>query len=277
MQDKVNIVVIKPRGKKWWSIEWREIWRYKDLLYFLVMRDIKILYKQTVLGFTWAIIRPLLSMFVFTLIFGKLAKLTSDGVPYAIFNYTALVPWTYFSSSLTTSTQSLIMNVRIFTKVYFPRLFIPLTPILAKLVDFFIAFIILIIMMAWYHIYPTVKILIIPYLVFLMILFSSGVSMWLSALAIQYRDVKYGVQFLAQFLMYAAPVVWSISLIPQKYRLLYGLYPMAGVIEGFRCSLLNTKPIPWDLIISGTISALIIFITGFLYFRWKERIFADVA
>ncbi len=271
-----RVMVIEPT-RHWWKINWRELWWHRDLFYFLVLRDIKVLYKQTVLGFSWAIIRPLFSMVIFSVVFGKLAKVSSDGIPYPIFNYTALVPWIYFSSSLTGATQSLIMSVNIFTKVYFPRIFIPLTPVVAKLVDFVISFSILFLLMVWYRIFPNWNIVFLPFLVFLMILTASGIGMWLSALAIQYRDVKYAVQFLVQLLMYAAPVVWPASLIPSAYRFLYGLYPMAGVIEGFRSALLGSRPMPWDLIMAGTLSAILIFLSGMWYFRYKERIFADVA
>ena len=275
-QAEANRTVIEPQSG-WNMVNWREVWRHRDLFYFLVLRDVKVLYKQTALGFTWAIIQPVFSMIVFTVVFGRLAKVSSDGVPYPIFHYTALVPWTYFAASMTGSTQSLIGNVGIFTKVYFPRLFIPMTPVIAKLVDFGVAFIILLGMMVVYHIWPTVYVLFLPYLILMMIMTAAGIGMWLSALAIQYRDIKYGVQFLTQLLMYAAPVVWPASLIPVKYRLIYGLYPMAGVIEGFRSALLGTRPMPWDLILSGSLSAGLLFFSGLMYFRWKERIFADVA
>ena len=275
-QSEANRTVIEPQSG-WSMVNWREIWRHRDLLYFLVLRDVKVLYKQTALGFTWAIIRPVFNMVVFTIVFGRLAKVSSDGVPYPIFSYAALVPWTYFSSAMSGSVQSLIASRGVFTKVYFPRIFIPLTPVIAKLVDFAIAFTILFAMMLAYSIPPTVNAVFIPYLILLMIVMASGIGMWLSALAIQYRDVKYGVEFLVQLLMYAAPVVWPVSLIPVQYRLIYGLYPMAGVIEGFRSALLSTRPMPWDLIGMGTLSTAIIFLSGLVYFRYKERIFADVA
>jgi len=269
-------IIIEPK-KGWQLIDWKELREYKDLLYFLVWRDIKILYKQTVLGFAWAIVRPFFSMIVFSVVFGRLAKVPSDGVPYPVFSYAALLPWTYFSTAMTNSTQSLIGSATMLTKVYFPRLIIPLTPIFAGLVDFVIAFLLLGALMAWYGIAPTVNIIFLPFLILLMILTASGIGMWLSAMAIQYRDVKHAIQFLAQILMYAAPVVWPASLIPQQYRLVYGLYPMAGVIEGFRSSLIGTNPMPWDLILMGTLSAFLTAISGALYFRRKERIFADVA
>lgn len=280
IKSQVPSIIIEPK-KGWQLIDWREIKEYRDLFYFLVLRDIKSLYKQTVLGFTWAIIRPVFSMIVFSVVFGRLAKIPSDGIPYPIFSYAALIPWTYFSTAMTTSTSSLITGRGIFTKVYFPRLIIPLTPVLSKLVDFGISFIILFILMALYGIAPTVNILWIPLLIVLMMLTSSGIGMWLSALAIQYRDIPHGIQFLSQLLMYAAPVVWPVSLIAEKFgdkaKLLYGLYPMAGVIEGFRSALLGHNPMPWELIGMGTLTAIILFITGALYFKRKERIFADVA
>jgi len=275
-----NKFIIKPQ-KGWKIIDWKELIEYKDLFYFLVLRDIKAIYKQTVLGFTWAIIRPVFSMIVFTIIFGKLAKIPSDGIPYPIFAYAALVPWTYFSTAMIFSTQSLISSTGIFTKVYFPRLIIPLTPVLSKLVDFGISFVILFILMAWYGIAPTFNIIWVPLLVLLMILTSAGIGMWLSALAIQYRDIPHGIQFMSQILMYAAPVVWPVSLIGEKFgesvKLIYALYPMVGVIEGFRSSLLDSNPMPWDLIGMGSLTAVILFITGAFYFKRKERIFADVA
>jgi len=269
-------LVIEPK-KGWQVINWSELIKYKDLIYFLVMRDIKAIYKQTVLGFSWAILRPVFHMIVFSIIFGKLAKIPSDGVPYPIFSYAALVPWTYFATSMTRSTSSLIGGAGMFTKVYFPRLIIPFTPIVAGLVDFIIAFSLVFALMAWYGITPTINILFIPFLVILMILTASGIGMWLSALAIQYRDVPYGVQFLSQLMMYAAPVAWPASLIPEEYRFFYGFYPMVGVIEGFRSALLGHNPMPWDLIATGTITAILIFFFGAFFFRRKERIFADVA
>jgi lipopolysaccharide transport system permease protein len=269
-------LVIEPK-KGWQVINWSELIKYKDLIYFLVMRDIKAIYKQTVLGFSWAILRPVFHMIVFSIIFGKLAKIPSDGVPYPIFSYAALVPWTYFATSMTRSTSSLIGGAGMFTKVYFPRLIIPFTPIVAGLVDFIIAFSLVFALMAWYGITPTINILFIPFLVILMILTASGIGMWLSALAIQYRDVPYGVQFLSQLMMYAAPVAWPVSLIPEEYRFFYGFYPMVGVIEGFRSALLGHNPMPWDLIATGTITAILIFFFGAFFFRRKERIFADVA
>jgi lipopolysaccharide transport system permease protein len=216
-------------------------------------------------------------MVIFSLVFGKLAKMPSDGAPYPLFSFAALVPWTYFSSVIVDSTNSLISNSNMLTKVYFPRLVIPMTPVLAKLIDFAIAFVILGLMMVWYSFTPTRYIAMIPLLILLMILTSAGIGIWLSVLAIQFRDIKHAIPFVSQILMYAAPVVWPVSLIPSGYRLLYGLYPMAAVIEGFRSALLGTTTMPWDLILMGTLSAGVILVSGALYFRRIERIFADVA
>lgn len=275
-EKTLHQTIVEPK-RGWQLIDWQELRQYKDLFYFLIWRDVKILYKQTILGFTWAIIRPVFSMIVFSVVFGKLANVPSDGVPYPIFSFSALVPWTYFSSAMVDSNNSLINSANMLTKVYFPRLVIPMTPVLAKLVDFVIAFSILGLMMAWYGFTLTPNVIFLPLLVMLMILTAAGIGMWLSAMAVQFRDVRHATPFLAQLLMYAAPVVWPVSLIPVQYRLLYGLYPMAGVIEGFRSALLATSPMPWDLILTGTLSAIVIAFTGALYFRRVERIFADVA
>ena len=278
-----NTTIIEP-SSGWRLIDIGELIRYKDLFYFLVLRNVKILYKQTVLGFAWAIIRPLFSMIVFSIVFGKLAKVPSDGIPYPIFSYAALLPWTYFSTSMTQSTNSLIGSASLINKVYFPRLVIPLTPVLSGLVDFVIAFSMMVILMVWFQVVPTWNILFLPFLVLLMVLTASGIGMWLSAMAIQYRDIKYAITFASQMLMYAAPVVWPASLITEKFpvwgpkiRLAYACYPMAGVIEGFRAALLGKTPMPWDLIGIGSLVAVLVFLSGALYFRRMERVFADVA
>ncbi|MEW6405398.1 MAG: ABC transporter permease [Chloroflexota bacterium] len=260
----------------WQLIDWRELWRYRDLFWFLVWRDIKTRYAQSILGIGWAVIQPLFSMVVFTVVFGNLAKISSDGVPYAIFSYAALVPWTYFSGSLTSSSSSLLSASGMLTKVYFPRLVIPIAPVLAKLVDFCIALLILGGLMLWFQVSPTIWGLFIPALVLLMMLTATGAGMWLTALAVQYRDINYATGFIVQLLMYAAPVVYPASSVPEQYRLLYGLFPMAGVIEGFRSALLGTNPMPWDLLGVGSVVAVLLFVTGALYFRRMERIFADV-
>ena len=277
-------IVIEPRSG-WRLVDWRELWDYRDLFRFLVWRDIKVRYAQSTLGIAWAIIQPLFSMIVFTIIFGRLAGVKSDGAPYAVFSFVALVPWTYFSNAVTEGVSSLLGNTNMLSKVYFPRLLLPFSAVAAKLLDFVIASVLLGILLAWYRIGPNAGILMCPLLVLLMILTAAGLGAWLTALSIQYRDVKYGLNFLVQLLMYAAPVVYPASLIPDSYivggfsvpvRALYALNPMVGVIEGFRSALLSTHPMPWSLLAVGGASAVFIFISGILYFRRKERLFADV-
>ncbi len=265
-------------------LDFAELYRYRDLFRFLVWRDIKGKYAQTILGFAWAILRPLFSMIIFTVIFGKLAEMPSDGIPYPIFSFCAMVPWIYFSTSLTGATNSLISGKSLITKVYFPRLFVPLTPVFGSLVDFLIAMVMLGVLMLPFRIIPTANIVFLPFLVLLMILSASGMGMWLSALAIQYRDIRFAMQFVIQLLMYASPVVWPSSLIVEKmpvwgtkFRIIYGLYPMAGVIEGFRAAIIGKTAMPWDLIGMGTVSAVFLFVSGAFYFKRMERIFADVA
>ena len=224
-QKKVEIEpTIIQKSSNWKLMNLDELFNYKDLLYFMVLRDIKILYQQTIMGFLWAVIRPLFSMIIFSVIFGRLANMPSDGIPYPVFSYAALVPWTYFSTALTKSTDSLVGNVGIFTKVYFPRLLIPVTPVISGLLDFFISITILFFLMAWYGIYPNVNILWSPLLIIIMVMTSTGIGLWLSSLSIQYRDVRHAVPFLAQLLMYAAPVVWPISLLVDKFGESYVIF-----------------------------------------------------
>jgi lipopolysaccharide transport system permease protein len=270
------VTIIEPKAV-WKLIDWKECLEYRDLLYFLVLRDVTVLYKQTILGLAWALLNPFFSMVVFTIIFGMLLKVPSDGKPYAVFSFAGLLPWTYFSQSLTGATNSLIQGTGLFTKVYFPRVFIPLVPVFSKLVDFAIAFVFLVALMCWYHVAPSWNVVFLPLLLALMMLTSAGLGMFLSALAIQYRDIRHAMSFVIQALMYAAPVVWPVSKLPPDLRLWYGLYPMAGVIAGFRAALLNTGPMPWDLISTGSITAIVSFLVGGFYFRRTERFFADVA
>ncbi len=269
------VAILTPRASL--MPDWRELWHYRDLLSFLVWRDVKARYAQSVLGVGWAVIQPLFSMIVFTIVFGSLARIDSEGRPYAIFSYTALVPWTYFSSAVSTSTGSLITSSSMLSKVYFPRLIIPLTPLLSKLIDFGVGFSILFALMFWFQIPPTMNALYIPLLLLILMLTAGGLGMWLTSLAVQYRDVNYGINFGTQLLMYAAPVVYPTSLVPEAYRPFYALNPMVGVIEGFRSGLLGTNPMPWELIAIGTCSAVLLFVTGALFFRHKEASFADVA
>ena len=271
-----TVTVIEARHG-WRLVDWRELYEYRDLFWFLVWRDVKVRYAQSALGIGWAVIQPVFSMIVFTIVFGNLAKVSSDGVPYAIFSFTALVPWTYFSNALTEGVNSLVTNANMISKVYFPRLVLPMAAVLAKLVDFGIAMVILFALMAWYRQPPNWGVLMLPFLVVLMMLTAAGLGMWLTALAIQYRDVNYAMTFVVQLLMYAAPVVYPASAVPEQYRMAYALNPMVGVIEGFRAALLGTRPMPWLFIALGTLSGLVIAGSGLLYFRSRERIFADVA
>jgi lipopolysaccharide transport system permease protein len=233
-------------------------------------------YKQTVLGGLWAIIQPFFLMVVFTLFFGRLAKVPSDGIPYPIFNYSAMVAWTYFASAVSSSGNSLVQESALVSKVYFPRLIAPLAPVIAFLLDFAIAFIILIGMMLYYRIYPTVMAVLLPLLVVLMMLTASGVGMFLAALNAKYRDIRYTIPFLVQFWMFASPVVYPVSMIPAKYHLIYAINPMAGVVEGFRSALLGTVAFPTEMVLISSSVSIILFIIGALYFRRTERYFADV-
>ena len=270
-----DLTVIEPRSG-WQLVDWREFWQYRDLFYFLAWRDVKTRYAQSILGVGWAVIQPLFRMVVFTIVFGNLARIRSDDVPYAIFSYAALAPWTYFSSALTGASSSLVSSSSMITKVYFPRLVLPFAAVLTKLVDFAIAMLILFGLMIWFGIAPTTWALGLPLLVLLMMLTASGAGMWLAALAVQYRDINYATGLIVELLMYAAPVVYPASSVPEQYRLIYGLNPMAGVIEGFRSAMLGTNPMPWDLLGVGTVTAILLFIGGMLYFRRMEHTFADV-
>jgi len=276
-EQEIQQIVIDPEDRKRRLINWQEIWQYRDLFLFLVWRDIKTRYAQSILGVGWAIIQPVFSMIVFTIVFGNLAKVNSEGVPYAIFSYTALVPWTFFSTSLTSASGSLIGSKNLITKVYFPRLIIPISPVLGKMIDFGISFLILLGMMVWFGVKPTIWALMVPVFIILMMLTAAGVGMWLTALSIQYRDIRYGSNFFVQLLMYASPVIYATSIIPEKYQILYALNPMVGVIEGFRAALLGTRAMPWDLLGVGSLMAVAFFLSGALYFRAMERYFADVS
>jgi lipopolysaccharide transport system permease protein len=255
----------------------KELFKYRDLLYFFVLRSIKAKYAQSILGIGWAIIQPLIQTVIFTLIFGSLVKVESDGMPYLLFSFVAMVPWTYFSNILEESTSSLVQNRQIITKIYFPRIILPISAVFSKLLDFIIGMCVMVILFINYEITPGIGILIFPLLMLILLMTSLGAGMIFSALSIQYRDINYAMSFLIRILMYSAPVVYSISVIPEEYYFYYSLNPMVGVIEGLRASLLNTKPIPWDLIINGSVVSSIMFITGTLYFKKMEKYFADIA
>ena len=275
IHSEKQVTVIKPRNA-WDILTVRDLWEYRDMLLYLVLRDIKARYTQSVLGIGWAVLQPLFLMIVFTVIFGKLVKINTNGMDYAVFSYTALVPWAYFSNSLMLTTGSLIQNSNLLSKVFFPRIVLPMSTVLSTLVDFFIAFILVIVLMIWYQVSPTLWVLFLPALLLLLVVLSVSLGSLFTALAIQYRDVRHGISFLVQGMMYASPVVYPVSIIPDKYRLIYGLNPMAGVIEGFRSALLGATPMPWDLIIVGTIVTLVLAVIGLTYFKFTERIFADV-
>lgn len=267
-------IVIEPTTG-WGSLRLGDLWEYRELLYFLVWRDVKIRYKQTQLGIAWAIVPPIATMLVFTVIFGNLAKISSDNVPYAIFSFTGLLPWQLFSLALNNAANSLVNNANLIRKVYFPRLAIPIASVLAGLVDFAIAFVILIGMMWYFQIVPTIATLLLPVFILLTLVTVLGISLWLAALNVQYRDIRYVVPFLTQIWLFATPVVYPSSLLSEPWRTLYGLNPMAGVIEGFRWALLGTEP-PGAMIIVSAVVAVLVLITGIMYFRRVEQTFADV-
>ena len=268
------VTVIRPlRG--WVPIQLGDLWKYRELLYFLTWREIKVRYKQTALGFAWAVIQPVFMMIVFTLFFGTLAKIPSEGIPYPLFNYAALLPWTLFAEGITRSSNSLVQDANLVKKVYFPRLVMPLSGILSPLVDFAIAFTILVGMMFYFGYAPTVNVLWLPAFIVLALMTSLGVGLWLSAINVKYRDVRYVIPFLIQLWLFASPVVYSSSLLPERFQAIYGLNPMSGVIEGFRWSLLGTEP-PGSLIAISVIIVIVILISGAFYFRRSEKTFADV-
>jgi lipopolysaccharide transport system permease protein len=274
LPEKPHIHIRPSTGFRF--IDMGELSNYRDLLFFMIGRNIKVKYKQTVLGGLWAVIQPFFMMVVFTLFFGKLAKIPSDGIPYPIFNYTAMVAWAYFSQAISQSGNSIIGESNLLSKVYFPRIIIPLTPVLSGLLDFCIAFFVLILMMVYYHIYPTTTLVFLPVLILLMILTASGVGMILAALNAKYRDIQYTIPFLIQLWMFASPIVYPSSLIPERYRLFYALNPMVGIIEGFRSALLRTGVFPTQMIIISSLVSLGIFLAGIVYFKQVERHFADV-
>lgn len=261
----------------WVSLKLRELWEYRELLYFLTWRDIKVRYKQTVMGVAWAIIQPFFSMVVFSLIFGQLAGLSSDGLPYPIFNFAALVPWTFFANALNQASNSLVNSANMIKKVYFPRLAMPIATILAGVVDFCLAFLVLLGMMFFYGIVPTRNVIFLPIFLLLAVMTSLGTALWLSAMNIQFRDVRYTIPFLTQFWFFVTPIVYSSSLLSEPWRTLYGINPMAGVVEGFRWALLGTETEPGPIIVASTFTALILLISGAYYFRRLEKTFADVA
>lgn len=269
-----QVLRIAP-SRGWVSLQLRELWAYRELLYFLTWRDIKVRYKQTVLGAAWAIIQPFGTMVVFSLFFGSLARMPSDGVPYPIFSYAALVPWTFFATGLTQSSNSLVGNANLIRKVYFPRLTIPISTVLSGVVDFVLAFLVLIAMMLYYGLAPTVNVVWLPALLLLALVTSLGVGLWLSALNVQFRDVRYVIPFLTQFWMFATPIAYPSTLLDEPWKAVFGLNPMVGVIEGFRWSLLGSPP-PGPMLIVSSATSLALLVSGAYYFRRMEKSFADV-
>ncbi|MBI4494134.1 MAG: ABC transporter permease [Chloroflexi bacterium] len=269
------ITVIEPTHG-WRALDVAELWRYRELIYFLAWRDVKVRYKQTALGVAWALLQPLLAMAIFTVFFGGLARMPSDGLPYALFAYTGLLPWTYFANATTNASGSLVANSNLISKVYFPRLVIPLAGVAGGLVDLAIGFGMLVVLLVLFGVAPSANVVFLPLLVGLAVLSALSVGIWLSALDVQYRDVRYAIPFLIQVWLFATPVVYPASLVPEAYRPLYGLNPMAGVVEGFRWALLGHTAGPGPLLGVAVAVVLVLLVSGLFYFRRMERGFADV-
>ena len=272
--DSDYITIIKPKTG-WQLIDFKELKQYRDLFYFMVWREIKVLYAQTVLGFSWAILQPLIQIVIFTIVFGKVAKVSSEGVPYFLFTTLAIIPWTYMSQAMSQSSQSLVQGQHMLGKVYFPRLIFPLTPVLARLIDFGISVLILIVVLLYYQVTPTWNYIFLPIFILFMIAIPASIGMWSSALAIRFRDVKFAMPFVVSMLIYTAPIVYSAAAIPDTYRMLYSLNPIVGVIEGFRACLLGT-PISWSFIFPGMVTTIFLLFGGAFYFKTMERVFVDV-
>ena len=269
------VTVIRP-PKGWIPINLRELWAYRELAYFFTWRDLKVRYKQTLFGFAWAIIQPLFMMIIFSLFFGALAKVPSENIPYPLFSYAAVLPWTLFSEGLSRSSNSLVQDANLLQKVYFPRMLMPLSGILSPVVDFAIAFVVLIALMLYFSHYPAITMLgIIPFLI-LELMLALGIGLWLSAINVEYRDVRYAIPFLIQLGLFASPIVYPVTFVPERFQAVYGLLnPMAGIIEGFRWAILGTKP-PSYLLIASVAIIIVILISGAFYFRRREKAFADV-
>ncbi|HEY0071119.1 MAG TPA: ABC transporter permease [Chloroflexia bacterium] len=271
----LHVTHISP-SRGWVSLRLGDLWEYRELLYFLTWRDIKVRYKQTVLGAAWAIIQPFFTMLVFSLFFGGLAQIPSDGVPYPVFAYTALVPWTFFANGLNQSSNSLVGSANLISKVYFPRLTVPIATVLSGVLDFVLAFIVLIGMLFWYGIVPTFNVVFLPVFLLLALITALGVGLWLSAMNVQFRDVRYLVPFLTQFWLFATPIAYPSSLLSEPWQTLYGINPMVGVVEGFRWALLGTGTSPGTLILVSSVVAVSLLVSGAFYFRRMEKTFADV-
>lgn len=275
-QPDMPTILIKP-SKGWVSLRLDELWAYRELLYFFIWRDVKIRYKQTIMGASWAIIQPVFTMVIFSLFFGRLAGVPSDGLPYPIFSYAALVPWTFFSNALVQASNSLVNNSGMIKKIYFPRLTVPLATVLAGSFDFLLAFIVLLGMMLYYGLTPTINVVWLPLFLLLALITSFGVGLWFSVMNVQFRDVRYIVPFVSQAWMFATPIAYSSSLLTEPWRTIYGINPMAGVVEGFRWALLGTETAPGPIIFVSSLVSLGLLISGLFYFRRMEKTFADVA
>jgi lipopolysaccharide transport system permease protein len=260
----------------WAWPKFRELWEYRELLFFFAWRDIKVRYRQTVMGALWAIIQPFFTMIIFSLFFGRLANIPSDGVPYPVFSFTALVPWTFFANALAQASNSLVVNANMVKKIYFPRLALPIATVLAGVVDFVLAFVVLVGIMLFYGLVPTVNIIWLPFFALLALVTSIGVSLWLAAMNVQFRDVRYTIPFLTQAWLFVTPIAYPSSLLPEPWRTVYGLNPMAGVVEGFRWALLGTDTAPGKMIIVSALVAVTLLVSGAFYFRRMEQSFADV-
>lgn len=268
-----TITITPPSG--WQLIDFEELREYRDLLYFLVRRDVRALYAQTVMGLSWAILRPLIQIALFTLVFGRIAGVPTDGIPYLLFAAVAVIPWTYMATAMSDSSLSLVTNAAMLGKVYFPRMIYPLTAILAKIIDLAVSFVIIVALLIVYRIAPTANLLLLPLFLVMTIIVPVGIGLWLSSLALRFRDVKFAMPFFVQMAMYTAPIVYSIDSIPERYRFWYSLNPIVGPIQGFRASLLGL-PVDWSTIVPSAVIALIILVTGALYFRRMERVLVDV-
>ena len=264
------------RSRGWVSLRLSELWRYRELVYFLTWRDVKVRYKQTILGAAWALLQPFLTMLVFSVVFGRLAQVPSDGVPYPLFTLAALVPWTFFSNALTQSSNSLVGNANLITKVYFPRLIVPTATVLSGVIDFVLAFFLLLAMMAYYDVTPAVTVLWIPLFLTLVVAVSLGAGLWLSAMNVQFRDVRYTVPFLTQFWLFATPIAYPSSMLHAPWRTLFGINPMVGAVEGFRWAMLGASAAPLAVVAMSTTTAVAVLVSGALYFRRMERTFADI-
>lgn len=275
MQSNIQVIRIEP-SKGWAAVQLQELWAYRELLYFLIWRDVMVRYKQTALGAAWAIIQPLFTMLVFSLFFGRLAKIPSDGIPYPIFTYAALVPWTFFSQGLSQASNSLVGSANLIKKVYFPRLCVPIAAVTSGLIDFAIAFTMLIVMMLYYGIFPGVKVIWLPVMLLLTLITSLGVSLWLSALNVHFRDVRHIIPFLTQLWLFATPIAYPSSLLSEPWRTFYSINPMVGVVEGFRWALLGAETAPGPMVMVSFLAAMAILVSGIFYFRRLEKTFADV-